>query len=175
MSQATHARPAGFRAVDASPGDAGRPMSKVVYQSRASRALSPQEIDELTCTSQARNEREAVTGLMVYDDHRFFQWIEGPADSVDRIMHSIRGDARHTDVNVLSNERIAERAFDGWSMKLATPNAVLTSWRRDVIDPPVEIVDGLRTRPELASNLLMMLRPIFMPSTSTRWSIGSAR
>ena len=142
-----------------SAADTGRPMSKLVYRSRAAKALSAQDVHELTRTSQARNEREAITGLMVYDNDCFFQWIEGPAENVDRVMHSIRNDERHTEIEVLGHEQIAARAFDGWSMKLATPGPILAPWRRDVIEPPRKIVEDLRRRPELASALLVMLGP----------------
>ena len=61
-----------------------------------------------------------------------FRWIKGLRTALDHIMHSIRNDERHTDVEVLGSEQIFSRTFDGWSMKLATPGPVLASWRRDM-------------------------------------------
>ena len=83
---------------------------------------------------------------MVYDNHRFFQWIEGLRTALDHIMHSRRHDERHTNVEVLGSEQIFSRTFDGWSMKTAAPGPVLASWRRDMIDPRREIMESLRGR-----------------------------
>ncbi len=158
MRQATNVLATGWPR-SAPPARARQPLAKVVYRSRAAKALSPHDIHELTRTSQARNEREAITGVMVHDNGQFFQWIEGPADNLGRVMHSIRHDERHTDIEILGNEPVESRAFDGWSMKLALPGPVMTSWRREVIEPPPAIVEDLRKRPHLATSLLVLLKP----------------
>ena len=132
-------------------------LSKVVYRSRAVRALSSAELQDLTRVAQARNSREALTGVMLYDNQRFFQWLEGPADSVASVMDSIVADRRHTDVEILDRRPADTRMFADWSMKLATPEPVMTSWRREVIEPPREIVEALRAQPEAAPALLVRL------------------
>ena len=158
MRQATNVLATGWSR-SAPPVRGGQKMAKIVYRSRASKALSPKDIHDLTRTAQSRNEREAITGVMVHDYGHFYQWIEGPADNLGRVMHSIRQDERHTDIEILGNETVETRAFDGWSMKLAMPGPVMPSWRREVIEPPPEIVETLRRRPHLASALLVRLRP----------------
>ena len=135
-------------------------LSTIVYRSKAVRALSPPELHDLTRVAQARNARESVTGLMLYDNERFFQWLEGPPGSVERVMGSIRADKRHRDIEVLENQAVRARTFDGWTMKLAAQVPASASWRRDVIAPPKEIVEGLRRRPEAAPVLLAKLLPL---------------
>ncbi len=132
-------------------------LAAIVYRSRAVRALSPAELHELTRVAQARNSREAVTGLMLYDNENFFQWLEGPAPAVASVMDSIVADHRHTDVEILDRRAADTRVFADWSMKLATPGPVMTSWRRDVIEPPREIVEALRAQPKTAPALLVRL------------------
>ncbi len=135
-------------------------LSTIVYRSKAVKALSPPELHELTRVAQARNARESVTGLMLYDNERFFQWLEGPPGSVDRVMDSIRADRRHQDIEILDNQAVRSRTFDGWTMKLAAQVPASASWRREVIAPPEEIVEGLRKRPEAAPVLLARLLPL---------------
>lgn len=134
-------------------------LSKVVYRSRAVRALSAAELHDLTRVAQSRNAREKLTGVMFYDNERFYQWLEGPERAVSSVMDSIVADHRHTDVEILDKCPLEERVFGDWSMKLATPGPVLTSWRRDVIDPPSDVVEALRARPESAAALLVRLVP----------------
>jgi methanogenic corrinoid protein MtbC1 len=134
-------------------------LSNVVYRSRAVAAMSPPELHALTRVSQARNASEDITGVMFYDNERFFQWLEGPERSLDRVMSSIRRDQRHRDIEVLEQRPAQARAFAAWNMKLAAPDPTVTSWLHDVIVPPRDIVEGLRSRPEAAPDLLVRLVP----------------
>ncbi len=134
-------------------------LARVVYRSNAVRALSPAELHDLTRVAQSRNQRESVTGLMLYDDRSFFQWLEGPARGVASVMDSIVVDQRHTNVEILDNSTAETRMFGDWNMKLATPGPVMSSWRRDVIEPPREIVEALRAQPKAAPALMIRLVP----------------
>jgi hypothetical protein len=140
-------------------GAAEPSLTALVYRSRAVRKLSPVELHELTSVSQSRNSREGITGLMLYDNDHFFQWLEGPPANVNRVMNSISQDARHTNVQVLNAQSLPSRRFGGWNMKLATPGPVGDTLRRDIIDPPPEIVQTLRKRPQAAPSLLVRLVP----------------
>ncbi len=152
-------------------GAANPGLTALVYRSRAVRALSPVELHELTSVSNARNGREAITGLMLYDNDHFFQWLEGPPANVNRVMSSISNDPRHTDVQVLNAQSLPSRRFGGWNMKLATPGPIGDNLRREIIDPPPEIVHDLRKRPQAAPSLLVRLMPLpadnDMPATET--------
>jgi methanogenic corrinoid protein MtbC1 len=132
-------------------------LATVVYHSRAAVPLSAGDLHQLTVAAQARNRAESITGVMLYDDSHFFQWLEGPADSVDRIMRSIRSDPRHTDIEVLDSGPLRARMFADWNMKFAARGAVAESWRHDILEPPPEIVESLRRRPEAAPVLLVKL------------------
>jgi len=148
------------------PSDA--PLSTVVYRSHAVTEMSPPDLHELTRVSQARNSREAITGLMLYDNGSFFQWLEGPPAGVNRVMTSIHRDRRHTGIEVLNNQSVKGRTFGDWTMKLAATGPAAQALRGDVIEPPREIVDHLRKRPKAAPALLTKLvDPI--------WDDGDAR
>jgi hypothetical protein len=134
-------------------------LSTLVYRSRAVAPQSFEDLQHLTRTAQARNHREAVTGVLLHDDSSFFQWLEGPADGVERVMRSIRADPRHTDLDVLERRPSSERRFDGWSMKLAARGAALARWNGEVLEPPPGIVENLRRRPAAAPDLLVKLVP----------------
>jgi methanogenic corrinoid protein MtbC1 len=157
MSQAAHSASAGWTNQFGSSGRAPPPLSTVVYRSRAVADMTPPALRDLTHVSQARNSREAITGLMLFDHGRFYQWLEGPVDSVDRVMTSICHDARHTDIEVLNHQPANARVFGDWSMKLATHGAAAQALRDEVIEPPPEIVETLRARPEAAPVLLTRL------------------
>jgi methanogenic corrinoid protein MtbC1 len=137
----------------------GSPLSSIVYRSRSKTPLRLPALRELVRLAQERNQMEAVTGLLVYDFPCFYQWLEGPEDSLQRIVHSIRRDPRHTEVEILSAKPIEDRVFTGWDMKLATRDADLSVLRRDILFPLLETVRELRRHPDAAPTLLKTLAP----------------
>ncbi len=135
------------------------PLSTLVYRSRAVAPQSFEDLQQITRTAQARNHREAVTGILLHDDGRFFQWLEGPAGGVERIMRSIRADPRHADLEVLDQRPSSARRFYGWDMKLAARGAASARWNGEALEPPPGIVEDLRRRPAAAPGLLVKLVP----------------
>jgi hypothetical protein len=145
-------------------GDEIAELSTVVYRSRAVTPLTSRELYELALAAQVRNRRDSITGLVLYDNSRFFQWLEGPTEKIAGIMRDIRNDPRHTDVEVLDDHTCTVRSFASWDMKLAT----LGGRQRDVLEPPIEIVEYLRKRPETAPAVLLKLVPVeARPATDT--------
>ena len=140
-------------------GAGAQPLATVVYSSRARSPLSDGELQDLMRTAQARNHQERVTGVVLYDNSRFYQWLEGPAESVGRIMGSIRNDRRHTDLQVITERTSDARSFGQWPMKLATPDADPAVWRGEAVEPPRELIEDLHRQPGAAPTLLVKLVP----------------
>ncbi|UPY37234.1 BLUF domain-containing protein [Sediminicoccus sp. KRV36] len=140
-------------------------LSTVVYRSKAVKPLSDHDLKALLRTAQARNQREAITGVVLYDNSQFFQWLEGPPAGVERVMDSILNDRRHCDLEILTKTIAPERRFDGWDMKLAAPGASATSLGSEALEPPRDVIDGLRRQPAAAPSLLVKLVPL-LPAES---------
>lgn len=94
-------------------------VSMMVYRSRAVVPPSDGELDFMVRQAQNRNHAESITGLLIYDQGYFYQWLEGPSQSVTRVWESIRADPRHYQVEVLREQSIAKRHFGHWNMRLA--------------------------------------------------------
>lgn len=132
-------------------------LSRLIYRSRVVHPLSSLELYKLALAAQSRNRNESITGLVLYDKGSFFQWLEGPAEGLERVMRSIRNDSRHTDIEVLGSEPATARVFADWSMKLASVGQSAASWRQDVMEPPPDIIETLRRNPHAAPALLATL------------------
>ncbi len=133
------------------------PLAAVVYRSRAVQRLSGTELHWLSQIAQSRNRAESITGVIVYDDGVFYQWLEGPPENVWRVMESICKDPRHTDIEILDRHSAAARHFGGWPMQLATEDARSTPWPPGVIETPSDVIADLRRSPSTAPNLLITL------------------
>ncbi len=97
-----------------------RPLMTLTYRSRATSPLSETQLGDLQHAAAIRNSREGITGLMVYNDDRFFQWLEGPPASIARVWSSISRDQRHADIEALSVHSAPTRLFGKWHLRLST-------------------------------------------------------
>jgi hypothetical protein len=128
------------------------PLSMLVYRSRAVVAPTEAELEALLRQAQARNQAESVTGLLIYDQGSFYQWLEGPGAALARIWHSIKHDPRHCDIEILREQLIAKRHYGSWNMRLVSR----THGRFEIPLPPsrrrpAEFMDGHRVQPKVFS------------------------
>lgn len=98
-------------------------LSTLTYRSRAVMPMSADELNALAQAAQARNRSEGITGMVIYDEGRFFQWLEGPVAGLQRVWHSVSHDSRHTDIEVLSEALTQRRCFGDWTLKLHSRGA----------------------------------------------------
>jgi hypothetical protein len=129
-------------------------LCSLVYRSRAVVSLSDYELYELVQSAQTRNAAESVTGLLLYDDGRFYQWLEGPVACVDRLMQSIVADRRHTEIEILSDKPSATRQFGDWTMRLATRGVRSIHSGNNVVVPSANMLGKMRRYPEQVAGVL---------------------
>lgn len=92
-------------------------LIQVVYTSSAKdRYMSRKEIEQILVHSRQRNTADSITGLLLYRDGSFAQFLEGPAAAVNATFQRIQGDPRHRGVIVLLNCSVERRDFHGWRM-----------------------------------------------------------
>ena len=107
------------RAAQAGGVQSPSPLMTLTYRSRSAAVMSATELRDLQRNSAARNRTEGITGIVLYDDQRFFQWLEGPPVAIARVFSSIRRDPRHTDIDAISVHSSQTRLFSQWDMKLS--------------------------------------------------------
>jgi hypothetical protein len=98
-------------------------LHRLVYRSRATRPLAGRPLAAMLNSARRRNQRLGITGLLIAEDGRYLQWLEGPADGLAALMRSIVLDDRHEGVEVLTDVPARARAFRGWDMRLGSGHA----------------------------------------------------
>ena len=93
-------------------------LKRVVYVSEKT-DVSDTTVEDIIASSKKNNPEEDVTGCLLSGSNSFLQLLEGPADSIDTLYSKISKDNRHENVVTLCEEKIDERLFLSWSMKLA--------------------------------------------------------
>ena len=93
-------------------------LKRIKYISRSASPLSVEEVEEIRIVSERNNRRDGITGVLVETGGLFFQVIEGPEDSVDRLYKRISSDPRHKELFLLNvMHGVDSRLFPGWAMK----------------------------------------------------------
>lgn len=125
------ASPTTTAGVDSSaPAMAGaRPLRRetglcaLVYLSTAVKVPTTGQLTHLLARARQRNALEGVTGVLLYAEGSFVQYLEGPTLSVNRVYQRILKDPLHQGIFEVFRESIAEREFFEWDMAFAPTKA----------------------------------------------------
>ena len=91
-------------------------LFQLAYVSSAIRPFSDAELEELLEKSRRNNKATGVTGMLLYKDGNFMQFLEGSKQAVMASMTKIKADPRHRGVIVLIQDSQGKRDFAEWSM-----------------------------------------------------------
>jgi hypothetical protein len=91
-------------------------LVRLMYASRAVPAVDAEELHTLLRQCRANNPKHGITGVLCFADRIFLQVLEGGRPAVNQLYQRIAQDTRHTNVELLAYEEIAERRFAGWAM-----------------------------------------------------------
>jgi Sensors of blue-light using FAD len=109
-------------------------LYNVVYCSRAMPGVDDAAVGRIIASSRRLNPARGITGLLVFGSGIFFQWLEGPRDSVMELMATLKTDERHESIVPLTvTEEVRERLFPDWDMELVTSDHI-----RDVLVDALE-------------------------------------
>jgi hypothetical protein len=100
-----------------SPG--GEPLFTLLYVSEL-KGDDAGEIDRICRRSRANNERDDITGLLVFDGHAFCQFVEGPPHAIAALRERLELDPRHVRMRVLQHGPASPaRRFATWRLGYA--------------------------------------------------------
>ena len=91
-------------------------MLQLLYVSGATRPMSDADLEDILAVSRANNQRDGVTGMLLWADGVFIQILEGEPDTVRSLVSRIEGDARHRNFMVVLEQQADQRTFSEWSM-----------------------------------------------------------
>lgn len=122
---------------------------RLVYYSQnlvANDALAfANEVDDILLKSRRNNDRDDITGALIFNSGCFAQVLEGPLGSIEAAFERIQQDERHGEVSLLSLEPVEARSFPHWAMGfvgLSDENAVRFAGVGAASDFDPSILDG---------------------------------
>lgn len=75
-----------------------------------------QELRDIIKVSQRNNQREDITGYLIFDKTWFLQILEGERDRIFSTYMRIQKDPRHGSVNLVQTREVLGRSFPQWTM-----------------------------------------------------------
>jgi hypothetical protein len=144
--------------------DAAAPtLYTFVYCSRAADGVDDAEVNRLIESAQRHNLTCGITGVLVFGSGVFFQWIEGPAAEVRKLMASLHGDPRHYDIVSLDqSEEKRERLYPNWQMERVGADDI-----REVLQDALESAED-------DNNIAVLKRILDHLATGSLGSLGRA-
>jgi hypothetical protein len=101
----------------------------VLYRSTARAGLDGSAMQDILRTARHRNQSLGLTGCLHHEDGLFFQWLEGPADGLRKVVASLMDDDRHRDFEILDQGALDHRRFQDWRMRFSDRDrASLMDW-----------------------------------------------
>lgn len=95
-------------------------LHAIVYVSSATTLPDSAALRHLLLRARQRNLEHGITGLLMYADGNFMQYIEGPLAPLMHIYQLIRRDPMHHTLIEMFNEAVPEREFCDWAMAYRT-------------------------------------------------------
>lgn len=94
-------------------------LFELLYVSTLAPDEDPGVVAAIAAHARLANERLQVTGLLVYDGHRFAQHLEGSAEAVMALYARIAADTRHIAMTVCHQGACEHRRHPQFSMGFA--------------------------------------------------------
>lgn len=96
-------------------------LRSIVYASEATIPISTSDLEALLISARNSNQRNGITGVLLYSGKQFLQCFEGPDDAVQETYDRIYRDRLHRDLMVYMDSAVPVRSFDEWAMGCAMP------------------------------------------------------
>ncbi len=88
----------------------------IVYVSKAARPVTQDDLLHILEGARRRNVEEGITGVLLYADGYFMQYMEGPEAGLQKVYAIIKTHPLHYGLVSLVREPIPARQFAEWSM-----------------------------------------------------------
>jgi Sensors of blue-light using FAD len=94
-------------------------LSEFLYCSELAPQVPIEVVGRIAGRARARNARDGITGLLVFDGIRFCQHVEGPRDAVRALLQRLEADPRHTAMKLLHQGPLAQRRYPRFEIGMA--------------------------------------------------------
>jgi len=133
-------------------------LAHLAYVSTRKPNCTEQEIDKILASCKKNNPPLLITGVLLYSESKFIQYVEGKSIDLMMLYDKIKKDPRHEKTVMVSYSPIAEKIFPSWHManrKLTGSIDFLTDITSTDQEVFQKIMDGKEQEGIKVQNLLL--------------------
>ncbi|MAI70081.1 MAG: hypothetical protein CMM01_04140 [Rhodopirellula sp.] len=93
-------------------------LRRITYTSLASVTLDQRALLDLLHAARGYNKLDQITGVLIHDQGRFLQVIEGPISAIENLVQRLQSDRRHWQLKIHEDVFAETRLFSDWAMGL---------------------------------------------------------
>lgn len=134
-------------------------LAHLAYVSVRKKNCTEEEIEKILTACKTNNAPLEVTGVLLYSETKFIQYVEGESSTLMTLYDKIKKDTRHEKAVMISYNPIQARIFPSWQMgsrKLASDDISfvtdITAGDKEVFQ---KIMNGKETEGAKVQELLM--------------------
>jgi len=75
-----------------------------------------EQLNDIRNISKKANSDQHVSGVLAYDEKKFFHILEGESDVIDHLLEKITNDKRNENLSVLLDFTPEKRIYDDWNL-----------------------------------------------------------
>ncbi|RAW02606.1 BLUF domain-containing protein [Pseudochryseolinea flava] len=91
-------------------------LAHLAYVSVRKKNCTEEEIEKILAACKINNAPLDITGVLLYSETKFIQYVEGESTSLMALYDKIKKDARHEKAVMISYNPIQSRIFPSWQM-----------------------------------------------------------
>lgn len=91
-------------------------LSQLVYVSKRNANCTEEEITDILEACKKNNPGLGITGILMYNENKFIQLVEGDSRTIMNLYDKIKDDSRHSNCIMVSLSPIKEKTFPSWHM-----------------------------------------------------------
>ncbi|MGI4803590.1 MAG: BLUF domain-containing protein [Janthinobacterium lividum] len=95
-------------------------MYFLIYSSYAIVDFTHDNLKDLLIQARGKNKSLDITGMLLYLEGKFIQFLEGEEEKVKALYNEIYHDVRHQSVVILKDSHSENRLFADWSMAFSS-------------------------------------------------------
>jgi hypothetical protein len=91
-------------------------LSNLIYISTRNTNCTEEEIGKILAACERNNGKMNITGVLLYSDKSFLQYLEGEYKEIIALYDKIKLDSRHKNAILIASAPIQEKVFPSWQM-----------------------------------------------------------
>ena len=95
---------------------------RLTYISRYNTDNPKGEVTRILTQAQQNNERNGITGALVFNHNYFLQSIEGARPVINELLRKLVKDDRHQGLQIIECREVEQRHWSKWSMNYLIPS-----------------------------------------------------